>query len=195
MDNNLFRGEIVRLGMAGHEAVGEAFARWNRNTEFARLLDSDPALLHSRKWLIAQEEKSETGENAPEGGFFFTIHPLEGNELLGFIALFSISWTSGDAIVAIGLGEPASWGKGLGSDAMRVMLRYVFTELNLHRLTLGVFGYNQRAIRSYEKCGFKLEGCTRQFMQREGKLWDGYWMGILKSEWEAAQERQVMDGQ
>lgn len=195
MENDLFRGSLVRLGQAGHEAVGEGFARWNRSSEFARLLDSDPARLFSRKWHIDQEEKAANQEAGPAaGGFFFTIHPLDGEDLLGFVALFEIKWTSGDAIVAIALGEPQSWGKGLGTDAMRILLRYAFTELNLHRITLGVFGYNARAIRSYEKCGFKMEGCIRQAQRRDGQLWDNYFMGILRSEWEAGQAAQDHQG-
>jgi len=55
----------------------------------------------------------------------------------------------------------------------------------LHRVSLNVFEYNQRAIRSYEKVGFVVEGRERQFMRREGQRWDMIFMGILRAEWEA----------
>ena len=70
---------------------------------------------------------------------------------------------------------------------MRVILRFAFTELNLHRVSLTVFDYNQRAIRSYEKAGFRMEGRQRGFLKREGQRWDLIYMGILRSEWEATQ--------
>jgi RimJ/RimL family protein N-acetyltransferase len=66
---------------------------------------------------------------------------------------------------------------------MRVILRYAFTEMNLQRITLGVFEYNPRAIRSYEKAGFKVEGILRQYLHREGRYWDEIMMGILREEW------------
>jgi RimJ/RimL family protein N-acetyltransferase len=66
---------------------------------------------------------------------------------------------------------------------MKLVLRYAFLELNLRRVTLNVFEYNERAIRSYEKAGFRLEGSQRQAIQREGRRWDMVYMGILREEW------------
>ena len=66
---------------------------------------------------------------------------------------------------------------------MRVILRYAFTELNLHRVSLGLFEYNPRALRSYEKAGFKMEGRMRGTLHREGRRWDDLYMGILRTEW------------
>jgi len=57
-------------------------------------------------------------------------------------------------------------------------------ELNLHRVSLDVFEYNPRAIRSYEKVGFKHEGRVRQALNRDGRRWDILYMGILREEWE-----------
>jgi RimJ/RimL family protein N-acetyltransferase len=89
----------------------------------------------------------------------------------------------GDTLVAIALGERKFWGNGFGTDAMRVMLRYAFNELNLRRVGLIVFEYNPRAIRSYEKAGFVHEGRARGFLYREGQRWDLLFMGILREEW------------
>lgn len=72
--------------------------------------------------------------------------------------------------VSIGIGEADCWGQGYGSDAMRVMQRYAFTELNLQRLTLSVFAYNAHARRSYEKTGFAVEGIgSWPALLREGR--------------------------
>ena len=68
-------------------------------------------------------------------------------------------------------------------DAMKVALRYAFTELNLRRVTLTVFEYNPRAIRSYEKTGFQHEGRLRGALLRDGKRWDMFYMGILCDDW------------
>jgi RimJ/RimL family protein N-acetyltransferase len=66
---------------------------------------------------------------------------------------------------------------------MNVLLRFAFTEVNLKRVSLGVFEYNPRAIRSYEKAGFRLEGRLRSLLHREGRRWDNLFMGILREEW------------
>jgi RimJ/RimL family protein N-acetyltransferase len=98
--------------------------------------------------------------------------------------LDGVLWTHGESFVGIGLGEREHWGKGYGTDAMRVILKYAFSELNLYRVSLNVFDYNPRAKRSYEKVGFKEEGRCREFLLRDGKRYDLIFMGILRSEWE-----------
>jgi RimJ/RimL family protein N-acetyltransferase len=87
--------------------------------------------------------------------------------------------------VGIGIGEAEYRGKGYGTDAMQVILGFAFRELNLHRVSLSVFEYNPRAIRSYEKAGFRHEGRLRAEINRDGRRWDVLMMGILRTEWEA----------
>jgi RimJ/RimL family protein N-acetyltransferase len=99
-----------------------------------------------------------------------------------------VQWTHGDTFVGIGIGEPDYRGKGYGTDAMRVILRFAFMELNLHRVSLDVFEYNPRAIRSYEKAGFVIEGRKRRVVNRDGRRWDDIYMGILREEWERQRE-------
>ena len=72
--------------------------------------------------------------------------------------------------------------------AMNLALRFAFDCLNLRRVNLDVFEYNQRAYLSYIKCGFKEEGRMRQWMQRGGERFDLIFMGILREEWEARQK-------
>ena len=67
------------------------------------------------------------------------------------------------------------------------MLAHAFSRLSLHRVALTVFEFNARAIRSYEKCGFTVEGRARDAILRDGRFWDEIHMSILASEWEARQ--------
>jgi RimJ/RimL family protein N-acetyltransferase len=66
---------------------------------------------------------------------------------------------------------------------MQVMLRYSFRELNLHRVQLNTFSYNERAIRSYLKSGFIIEGRQRGMLLRNGRRWDLVYMSVLRDEW------------
>ena len=178
---DLFKGKLVRLAGIDPEEVSKSFARWNRDSEYKRLLDSDPPRLHSAKatkdWLEKHIEEE------PENTYWFAVRALEDDRLLGDIDLAVINWGSRDAFLGIGIGERAFWGKGYGSDALVVVLQYAFLELNLRRVSLNVFEYNQRAVRSYEKAGFKMEGRERQAVQREGRRYDVLHMGLLREEW------------
>jgi RimJ/RimL family protein N-acetyltransferase len=181
LNNALLTGQLVHLTAEDAQVGAEAFSKWGRDSEYSRLLDNDPAHVASiwatRKWI------ERTAEELLPNETFFMVQTLENNILIGFVGLFGIEWSHGDAWVGIGIGDRQYWGKGYGTDAMRVILRYAFTEMNLQRITLGVFEYNQRAIRSYQKAGFSIEGRLRQYIHREGRYWDEIIMGILREDW------------
>jgi len=179
--NDLLGGEKIHLTADDPEVLAAQFFRWDQDSEWFRLLDSDPPRLFSEKKLKEFLEKDLEKEITHE--LFFTIRTREDDRLIGFIGLFDMIMHQGDALVAIALGERESWGHGYGTDAMRVMLGYAFSELNLRKVGLIVFEYNPRAIRSYEKAGFVLEGRVRGAILREGRRWDWLYMGILREEW------------
>jgi RimJ/RimL family protein N-acetyltransferase len=179
---SLFRGKLVNLEPLDLENDSKKFISWERDTEYHRLGNDDPARLYSAR------ENKEWLESHFHEFIMFTIHSKEDDKLIGSIELMGIQWPSGDAWVGIGIGERDYWGKGYGTEAMKIILRYAFEELNLHRVSLSVFDYNQRAIRSYEKAGFQHEGRIRQYVTREGKTWDLVFMGILRSEWDASHQ-------
>jgi RimJ/RimL family protein N-acetyltransferase len=187
MNTDLFHGELVRLTAANSEKDAELLAQWSRDSDYLRLLDTDPALPRSVK--RSKEDILKWVEHEQPNSLQFMIRVQADNRLIGFVGLDGILWTHGDAFVGIGIGDRAHWDKGYGTDAMRVILRYAFTELNLHRVSLDVFEYNPRAIRSYEKAGFVVEGRLRQFLRRDGRRWDMIYMGILRKEWERQQEQ------
>ncbi len=182
MTTDLFTGKQIRLTAEDPAVMAKAFANWNLDSEYFRLFDSDPPHLWSEKQFKDWHEKDLEKDNPDE--VFFMIRTLDGEKPIGFMALFALYWNHGDALIGIGLGERDHWGKGYGTDAMQTLLRYAFTEMNLRRLTLIVFDYNLRAIRTYEKCGFVKEGTVRGVLQREGRRWDWHYMGILREEWE-----------
>ena len=182
MNNDLFQGKLVRLAAQEIQPMAEAYSKWSCDSEYWRLLDSGLvrpfSVKNTKEWIEKNQEKERPDQ------FSFAIRNLEDDRLIGDIGLDGIQWTHKDAFVGIGLGEREFWGKGYGTDAMRILLHYAFRELNLHRVSLDVFEYNPRAMRSYEKAGFKYEGKMRGMLHREGKRWDMVFMGILREEWE-----------
>ena len=186
MNENLLRGELVHLTHEEPEVLARLESQWQGDSEYSRLLDWDPARRVSAKTVQKWIEKQYESEN----NYFFSIRMVDGDRIIGGIGLDGLCWTHGDAFVGIGLGEREYWGKGYGTDAMKIILRYAFTELNLRRITLDVFEYNQRGVRSYEKAGFVVEGRARGMILREGRRWDVIFMGILRTDWlKSEQER------
>jgi RimJ/RimL family protein N-acetyltransferase len=179
--NDIFAGKLVRLSAVDPEEMSKAFSRWNRDSEFTRLLNMSVQPLRSAK-AIQKWMDEDMGESSPRETFF-TIRTADENKLIGGLSLYVVDWTGRDSFVGIFIGEREHWGKGYGTDAMRLLLQYAFTELNLWRVSLGVFQYNPRAIRSYEKVGFCHEGRMRQYLNHEGKRWDILYMGIRRDEW------------
>jgi RimJ/RimL family protein N-acetyltransferase len=174
----LLQGELVCLAAVDAEAELETIMGWWRDTEFARLLDSGAA-----RPLSPKQAQEDFGREPDSAHHSFFIRTLEGDRLVGFVGLWMDSPANGDAWLGIGIGARADWGRGYGTEALRLMLRYGFEALNLHRVTLNVFGYNTRAIRAYEKAGFTVEGRERGYLLREARRWDVVHMGVLRSDW------------
>lgn len=177
---DIYRGKLVRLAMEPPEDLTKAFARWEQNSEYHRLADSDPAQLWSEKKHKEWVEKRISRD--PMQFIPFSIRTLADDRFIGEVTLLP-KWMHADAWVGIAIGERDYWGKGYGTDAMHLILQYAFLELNLQRVSLGVHSYNSRAVRAYEKAGFRLEGAVRGEALREGRRTDGIYMGILRQEW------------
>ena len=101
---------------------------------------------------------------------------------IGGLGFHQIDWRNRTGEVGIFIGEKALWGRGFGTEAMRALVAWGFQELNLHRVQLRVYEDNARAIRSYEKLGFKLEGRLRQDRFHQGRYFDTLMMGLLRGE-------------
>jgi len=179
MSNSLFHGELVRLAAPVAEDA-PIFARWTENAEYMRLVDTDYARPQSAE-SFAEMEKTHTQNSTT-----FRLRTIKDDILIGFVSLHSFEWNNQTATLSIGIGDSAYWGKGYGTDAMKLILRYAFYELNLYRVGLQTIGYNSRAIHLYEKVGFQHEGRRRGFIYRDGQRHDEICMGILRDEWLAA---------
>lgn len=180
---NLYAGPLVRLAAVDADRDTAALARWTRDTEYRRLLDSDPARYESAAQVKEGIEKRAERPN----GYQFGIHVAADDTFIGFVGLWVVNWAAAEAFVGIGIGDRAYWSKGYGSAAMQLALRFAFHELNLERVSLEANGDNARAIRAYEKCGFVHEGTQREWEGRDGRRAHIINMGILRGDWEQAQ--------
>jgi RimJ/RimL family protein N-acetyltransferase len=176
----LFRGKLVRLAPATRDDA-ELFARWSQDADYLRNQDTDYARPYTAEIYIERFNPGHEGPNA----VVFNLRTLEDDRLIGFAALHTIEWNNQAGLLAIGIGEPSYRGRGYGADALRLILRYAFHELNLHRVGLDVISNNAQAIRAYERAGFRQEGVQREAVLRDGQWHGRIVMGILREEWEA----------
>ena len=178
LGNDLLEGEKVRL-TALHKTDLPQFVEWFANIEFRRNLGGIAMPFRPEDedaWFEAQRKAEDTCN--------FAIRLLEGNRLIGSCGVFNVHWLARNCMVGIGVGDPAYWGKGYGTDAMRVLLKFAFMEMDMHRVGLEVFSYNLRAKKSYLKIGFRQECVSREAIWRDGRYYDAIQMGILRREWE-----------
>lgn len=179
--NEIYKGTLVQLSAVDPQEFSRAFTGWRRDSEFMRLMDAGTVKLGSQKdsqnWVEKDLDEQKSNQH------WFTIRTLADDKLIGDIGLYVANWPGRDAFVGLGIGERDFWGRGYGTDAMNLILRYAFMEVNLKRVSLTVFEYNPHAIRSYKKAGFQHEGRMRQFLNKEGRRWDMFFMGILRADW------------
>jgi RimJ/RimL family protein N-acetyltransferase len=181
---NLYANTQVRLAAFDPDTDAALLAQWTHDSEFRRLLDSDPV----RPETVAQARAGIERRAERPTVYPFAIHALPEDLLIGFTSLFVQEWANAEAFVGIGIGNRAYWSKGYGSAAMRLALRFAFHELNLERVSLEANADHARAIRAYEKCGFTHEGTQLEWEGRDGRRTHIISMGILRAEWERTLE-------
>ncbi|RFU70055.1 N-acetyltransferase [Peribacillus saganii] len=176
---NLFYGERIRLSAAREEDIS-IMMKWGEDAEYLRNVDTEIAFPKNKEEL-ALEGKASPNE------VYFRLRTIEDDQLIGFIAIHSIEWNNRTGLLAIGIGDPSNHNKGYGTEALKLILRYAFHELNLDRVGLEVIEYNKGGVRAYEKAGFQQEGRKRSVVYRDGKRYDMIVMGVLRHEWEVSQ--------
>jgi RimJ/RimL family protein N-acetyltransferase len=179
MVSNLLAGTHVKL-TAFEPRDLPTLARWYQDAAFLRLFDADACEPKTEAQLAGYLEEQHRSKTA----FVFAIRLLDQDDLIGYIELDGIVWAQGSGWISIGFGDAIHRSHGHGTEAMRLLLDFAFGELNLRRVQLTVFSYNTAAIRLYEKLGFQREGTFREFVQRDGQLYDMVLYGLLRREWD-----------
>lgn len=176
--SSLLLGNKVKLTSLKNDDIDQ-ICDWYNDAYSLRLFDTMPSYPYSEEhitdWIKTRRESNDH--------FMFAIRDINTNDFVGYIDLNGISWNNRVANLSIGIGSKNSRGKGYGTEAMKLILKFAFHELNLYRIQLNVLSYNTSAIALYEKVGFIKEGSYRKYVARDGKRYDMYLYGLLYEEW------------
>jgi RimJ/RimL family protein N-acetyltransferase len=182
----MLTGARVRL-RAFEAADAETVWRWYQDHEFSVL---DGNIYGASLETIRAFVQSMGAPSYADASFAIET---EHGALIGLVRLKRGAPEDGSADFGIAI-ERSHWNRSYGTDATRTILRFAFEEMDLHRVSLRVLNYNARALRCYEKCGFRIEGRARQARFRDGRRCDEILMGILQHEFRSLDKDRVSPG-
>lgn len=178
----MIQGKLINLRPLKESDLDEIM-KWINNLEVTKYLSSlifPVSRLEEEKYLEKMMSKNDEQKN-------MVIENME-RQYIGQISLVHIDWKNRNAELGIVIGNKKDWGKGYGTEAIKMVLDYGFHQMNLNNIYLWVFEYNPRGIRCYEKCGFKKDGTLRKSHFYQGKYHNEILMSILRDEFESMQE-------
>ncbi len=189
MNTQLYQGQHVRLGPIDYEKDPAIESKWTHNSKYWHSLGLElPRPLSAakvKKRYEAIEKEIDKSKNA----FYFTIRNLEDDALLGSVRLFWVEGSNATGWIQIGIGNPDERDQPYASEALQLVLRFAFRELNLYRLSVIAAEDDPSGIKLLQNAGFIVEVRRRKAIQRNGQTWDQLLMGLLSEEWISPQEK------
>ncbi|MFD0713439.1 GNAT family N-acetyltransferase [Paenibacillus sp. GCM10027626] len=174
---NMWEGKKVRL-RAILPGDWTLFHENDQDSDGARLSDATyfpRSEEGTRLWAERQAAMEPDGDN-----MMLAIENLEG-ELVGTINSQQCNRRNGTLQYGIAIFRP-HWRKGYGSDAVNIWLRYFFYELRYEKVSAYIYAFNEGSVAMHERLGFKLEGRLRNMIYTNGRHYDEFVYGMLRSE-------------
>ncbi|HWP68640.1 MAG TPA: GNAT family protein [Rectinemataceae bacterium] len=152
---------------------------------FIKVMNSEDVriLARSRRDVMNEANAREMLENLMKREEGFIIRRKADDEAIGYGLLMDRDEYNREVMLAITIGDKGDRGRGFGEDAVRLLLKHAFIDLNMESVHLGVYEYNTSAIRVYEKAGFKFVGKRRHARIIGNKFYDEVVMDIVSSEY------------
>ncbi len=162
-------------------------------TEWLNDLEVTKNLIISDRQINVQKEEEILNDMIKNGAQVFAIIDKEKDVLIGNCSLFKIDHPDRKAELGIFIGDKNYWDKGYGTEAIKLLLDYGFNILNLHNILLNVHSYNKRALKAYEKAGFKIIGRRRESLIMGGIKHDEIYLDILEDDFESPFIKEILE--
>ena len=163
-------GDRIYLSPRNSEDA-EQFTEWLNDFQITDYLGRSGTLL-----TLDSEKKYLVENNSAQASF--VIVTLDNDEMIGTVGLERINNIHRTATLGVFIGNKNYWNNAYGTEAIRLILDYGFNYMNLHSIKLDVMDFNQRALKCYQKGGFKECGRRRECKYINGKYYDSITMAI-----------------
>jgi RimJ/RimL family protein N-acetyltransferase len=177
----MYSGKLVKL-RAYKEADIEKAVEFINDEEVKKLLDSNIPFPMT-KWQ--EEEWVKSRKANTDFTYDFAIEDLKTGKYIGGCSINECNVKNRTCEIGIMIGDKEYWSKGYGSDALKLLIKFIFEEVNMNKIKLKVFSFNNRAIACYKKVGFKEEGILKKELYRSGKSYDVIPMAIFKDDFDS----------
>lgn len=177
MVKNIIEGKFIKLGNFEEEFF-KIIVENQWDIKFFRPLSWDT--FHP---YTIEDWKNFVGDSDTNSRFLFAIINKESKEFIGWTSLSDIQFKNRVADLSMAILKEDNRNRGLGKDALNVILNFAFYELGLHKVNLSVHSNNIPAIKLYSSAGFVKEGTDREALFQDGNWLDVYYYGIIDSEW------------
>lgn len=172
-----------RFMIAGEHIILRAFEREDAERCYRWMNDPNVVRTLKSRYPIPFQIENEWLDRAMQPGSaerHFAIERKDDRTHIGNASIHDIDWVSRVAAFGLFIGEPSAWNRGFGSDAIATLVRFAFEEMNLRKLRIHVFEYNERAKHVLETRGFVQEGRLRGEFYREGTYHDIMILSIFR---------------
>lgn len=173
----MLAGKTIRLAILEEKYLDKIMQDWN-NPEMRKYLGGymPNSKTFEARWIESVHEQMKNRKS-----FYFALERIEDDEFLGTLGVHDIDWLSKSARIGITIHSPENWGKGYGTEAMKILISFAWKDLNLRRLELDVHAFNKRAIRVYEKMGFSQFGTAHGRFFIDGEYVDTILMELFRN--------------
>jgi RimJ/RimL family protein N-acetyltransferase len=174
-----------RFMIAGEHTILRAFEREDAERCYRWMNDPNIVRTLKSRYPIAFQNEVEWLDRAMTPGpneRHFAVERKDDRTHIGNASIHDIDWVSRTGWFGLFVGEPAAWNRGFGTDAIHTLVRFAFQEMNLVKLRINVFDYNERAKHVLLEQGFVQEGKLVRDFYREGSYHDIVILSVFRSE-------------
>ena len=168
-------GERIYLREIRLSDANKNYRDWMNDPEINQYLES-----RFEGWSVGKLKRYISNIKRNPDSVFLTIVLRNGNKHIGNIKIGPINRRHRYADVGVIIGEKSFWGKGIATEAIKLVVDYAFNKLGLHKLTAGAYSCNIGSIRAFKRAGFSVEGVRKKHGFCNGKYIDGVLLGIVR---------------